>query len=256
MDFLVALRFLTTIPVPWVKEIKPKQQGNSLAYFPVVGLLLGIILAISDIILSIVLPGEIVNVALVVILIAFTGALHLDGFIDTCDGALAPKSPEERLQIMADTRVGAFGVVGAAAILLMKYAALSSLSGPIRIPALLLMPLLARWAVVYSIYSFPYAPKKEGMGLAFKRNARALGFVLATLITLVVVVALGMYQRLLLEWVVLFAAVWVFSAGVSFFLKRRLGGLTGDTYGAIVEVSEVAFIVFIFIYFNIRLLLP
>lgn len=263
MGFLVALRLLTTIPAG-KGEIKPKDQGSSLAYFPLIGLILGLILVISDIVLSFLLPSSVVNATLIIVLIFMTGALHLDGFIDTCDGAFTAKTPEERLKIMSDTRVGAFGVVGVIALLLLKYAALSNLAGmlgALRWPALLLMPVVARWAIVYAVYSFPYA-KKEGMGLAFKRNARWPGFLVATLLMVVIVVAVdivgvatGLLERTLLELFIFTAATWLVASVVGFFLRRRLGGLTGDNYGAIAEISEVAFIMFIFAYFNIRLLI-
>lgn len=270
MGFLVALRFLTTIPVPWVKEIKPRNRGGSLAYFPLIGLILGIILAIADMMLSLILPSSMVNIALVIILIFLTGALHLDGLVDSSDGVFAAKPPEERLRIMSETRVGAFGIVGVIVLLLVKWISLDTfphtlspisildnLLGTFRLPALVLMPVLGRWAMVYAICSYP-AAKKEGMAAEFKQYARWTSLLLATIITFLIAIGLALalgivLTSILLIVAVLMAAIWLMVAAVAFFLRRRLGGLTGDNLGAIAELSEVAVLVFTFVYFSIRL---
>ncbi|MDP2720259.1 MAG: adenosylcobinamide-GDP ribazoletransferase [Dehalococcoidia bacterium] len=257
MGFLVALRFLTTLPVPWVKDIQPKHRGSSLAYFPLVGLILGMILVICSFILTLLLPSsELVNIFLLAILIALTGALHLDGFIDTCDGTMAAQPPEERLRIMSDTRVGAFGIVGVVILIMIKYLSLNtSIIEILKLPTLLLMPVLGRWAMVYSMYAFPSARKEEGLGLEFKKHAHLPGFIVATLITLVIVVLVGLVQGDIFTWIILMSIVWIVTAAVSFFFKSRLGGLTGDNYGAVCELAEVTFLVFILIYFKLKLLI-
>jgi adenosylcobinamide-GDP ribazoletransferase len=168
---------------------------------------------------------------LIIALIILTGAHHLDGFIDTCDGVFAGKSKRERLVIMSDTRVGAFGIVGVVLLLLLKYAALSSVS--VILPALLLMPSLSRWTMVSVIFTFPYA-KKSGMGLPFKLGATWQRLAVATIIALVVAVVL-------LKWwgVALMAVLWLITFGIAGYFRSRLDGLTGDSYGAINELSEV-----------------
>ncbi len=270
MGFLVALRFLTTIPVPWVKEITPKSRGASLAFFPLIGLILGLILVIANIILSIILPSPVVDMALVGLLVLLTGALHLDGLMDTCDGAFSARAPEERLQIMKDTRVGAFGVVGAVVILMTKWivldnfhainplSALDSLIGSFRLPALLLMPVLARWAMVVAVFSFP-AARKEGLGAEFKQHAGAGSLIIATLFPLAIAVGIAFATGIVVTTLfpivaAVMVALWLMVSVISVFLRRRLGGLTGDNYGAIVEVSEIAALIFTYMYFSIRLI--
>ncbi len=214
-----------------------------------------------------------VNVALLIIIVILTRALHLQGFINSCDGNIAVKSPEGKPQVMSSTRrVGAFGVAGVILLILLKYASLnafvSSLALPFmeffKYPALLLMPVLGRWAMVYSIVSFSYAHKEDGVKWGFKQYARWPGFLIATLITivlviivtLVVVFMIGASQSrlLLLLWIIPAAITWLIVATVSLFLKRRSGGLTEDNYIAIGGLAEVSFLVFIIIYFNIILL--
>ncbi len=171
-----------------------------------------------------------VNALIIITLVILTGAHHLDGLIDTCDGVIAGKSKEERLAIMSDSQVGAFGIVAAFLLLLLKYVSLSS--API-LPALLLMPTLSRWTMVSAIFTFPYA-KSSGMGLAFKQGANWQRLTISTIIALAVTVTI-----LKLWGLALIAALWLIIFGIASYLRSRLGGLTGDNYGAINELAEV-----------------
>ena len=230
MGFWAALQFLTIFPTPLRHEVTAKTSGQSLTYFPLVGLILGVILLGLHYGLSFILPPTIVNALLIIALVILTGAHHLDGFIDTCDGVISGKSRKERLAIMSDSKVGAFGIVGAILLLLLKYVSLSS---ALILPALLLMPTLSRWAMVSVIFTFPYA-KSSGMGLAFKQGASWQRLTIATIIALIAAVAL-------LKWwgLVLMAALGLIVFGISSYFHTRLGGLTGDNYGAINELAEV-----------------
>ncbi len=228
--FWSALRFLTILPAPARRETDEVVIGQSLIYFPLVGLLLGAILLGLHFLLSLALPALLVNAAIVVALIILTGAHHIDGLMDTCDGVIAGKTREERLAMMSDKRTGTFAIAGAISIILLKYAALTSV--PAQMPALLLMPTLSRWTMVGVIFLFPYA-RPTGMGLAYKKGARWYRFVIATAIALTV--AFGIME---LRGIALMAALSLLIFGFAFYLRTRLGGLTGDTYGAINEVAE------------------
>ncbi len=230
MGFWTALRFLTVIPTPTRREITAEGSGQSLTYFPLVGLMLGVILLGLHYGLTLLLPPPVVNALVIIALVILTGAHHLDGFIDTCDGVIAGKSKEERLAIMSDSKVGAFGIAGVVLLILLKYAALSS--APV-LPALLLMPTLSRWTMVSVIFIFPYA-KSSGMGLAFKLGAKWQRLTISTIIALAVAIVI-----LELRGLVLIAALWLIIFGIASYFRSRLGGLTGDTYGAINELAEV-----------------
>jgi len=112
LSFLAAFQFLTSIPLPGRR------------YFPVVGLIIGLILAGLNWLLSLILPSAVVNALLIVVLVIITGALHLDGFVDTCDGIAGHKAVEDRWRVMHDSRAGAFGIVGVVLLLLVKYVSL------------------------------------------------------------------------------------------------------------------------------------
>ena len=230
MGFWIALQFLTIFPAPLHHDADNKACGESLPYFPLIGLLLGALLLGLHYGLSLVFPAPVANALLIVALVILTGAHHLDGLSDTFDGVIAGISREERLAIMSDTRVGVFGIVSIFLLLLVKYASLSAAPS---LPALLLMPTLSRWTMVSVIFIFPYA-KNTGMGLAFKQGATWQRLAIATAIALVAAVAL-----LKLWGVILMAGLLLAVFGIASYFKSRLGGLTGDTYGAINELAEV-----------------
>lgn len=231
MGFLAALQFLTVIPLRRV--MTHEEIGRSLVYFPLVGLGIGGVLYGLDHLFALFLPAALGSALLIVALVLLTGANHLDGFIDTCDGMAAGRSAQERLEIMRDSRAGGFGVVGACCLLLVKYVSLLFLPGPYRLAALLLMPMLGRWAMVYAIFAYPSA-RREGMGHAFKEQVNWPRMIIATLIAIAISAAL---MKLL--GLALMAAIWLIIIIMATYIRRRLGGLTGDTYGAINEVIEV-----------------
>ncbi|NQT48446.1 MAG: adenosylcobinamide-GDP ribazoletransferase [Chloroflexi bacterium] len=233
MGLFIALRFLTILTVPLRREPDSSEIGRSVVYFPLVGVLLGFLLAGFDRLFGLFLPESLVNIFLIVTMVILTGALHLDGFIDTCDGALIRSKPEHRLGIMADSRVGSFGVIGACCLILAKYLALAAVPDDLRMPALVVMPMLSRWAMVFAIGLFPYA-RKEGIGVAFKEQASRSRVVVATCVALVLSSMLAGVSGLALA-----GSISLIVLGVGSFLRSRLNGLSGDTYGAINELSEV-----------------
>ncbi len=241
MSFLAAIQFLTSIPVPLKRELSPEQLGRATAYFPLVGLIIGGILAGLNWLLLYILPASVVNTLLIVALVILTGAMHLDGLADTCDGIAGHKTVEDRWRVMRDSRTGAFGVVGVVLLLLVEYVSLNHLN---RFPAddytvtavLIFMPVASRWAMVYAIFAFPYA-RPEGLGSSYKKATRWPQFTIATLITVAIATALFMLFSYL--GFIIIAGVGVITTVLALYLKHKFAGLTGDTYGAIDEVAEV-----------------
>jgi len=241
MRFWIAWQFLTIVPSPYHRNYDVEDLGKSIAFFPVVGLILGLVLFGVDQLLALFLPSILINVLLVIILVILTGALHLDGFIDTCDGLAVKSIASDKLKAMSDSRVGGFGVVGGCCLILAKFAALIALSAGLRASALILMPVWSRWGMVYAISTFPSA-KNEGIGWAIKQRASWKGMIVATIVSLIAAVVL-------LSWwgAALLATLALILLAVSKYLCSIFGGLTGDTYGAINEFAEVAVLVLMFI---------
>ena len=239
MKFLAAVRFLTIIPLPGRREVSPEEVGRSIVYFPLVGVIIGLILVGLNWLLGLFLPSALVTVLLVVSLVVISGALHLDGFVDTCDGIGGHKTVEERWRVMQDSRAGGFGIIGVCCLLLVKYVSMSGVPDSWLMQTLVLMPVVGRWAMVYAVFAYPYA-KPSGLGKVFKQVASWPRFVIATFITLAVAVILAS-----LTGFVIMLAIWVIVIAMAAYLKGKFGGLTGDTYGAINEVAEVCVLILV-----------
>jgi adenosylcobinamide-GDP ribazoletransferase len=231
--FWVAVQFLTRLPAPRPHAVSAERLGIALPYFPAVGLLLGALLVAIDLALRPLLAPAVVDALLVGALVVLSGALHLDGLVDTCDAVCARASPEARLALMHDSRAHDPGTIAACLLLLAKFAALQALVDPARLPALLVAPLLGRWAIVVSYWAYPYARSTPGASLALKAQATTPRALAATLFTLAVLaLAVGPAAPLVLAGAGL--AVHLLAS----LIRTRLPGLTGDAYGAIAELVE------------------
>ncbi len=232
MGLITALQFLTIFPVPKRRGKTAGDFSRSLSYFPVIGLLLGGILIGLKYGLDFILPPAVVSALLIAALAIMTGAHHIDGLIDTFDGTVFGKSRSEKLKIMSDNNAGAFGITAAILVILLKYILLSSTATITA--ALLLMPVLSRWVVVAVMFIFPQA-KSTGMGTTFKQGARWYSLAMATVIALITAV-------LLLSWwgIVLSAVLCLIIFGIAGYFRHHFGGLTGDNYGAVIEIAEVS----------------
>jgi adenosylcobinamide-GDP ribazoletransferase len=225
--------------LPWRREVSPEQVGRSIGYFPVVGIIIGLILAGLYWLLRLVLPSAVVSGLLLVCLVVLTGGLHLDGFVDTCDGIAGHKTPEARWQVMRDSRAGAFGIVGVCCLLIVKYVSLNSVPDSLMMATLVLMPVVSRWAMVYAVFAYPYA-RPSGLGKVFKQAASRRRLAIATLVALAV--AIPWFR---LAGLVIMLGVWIIVVAMAAYLKRKFSGLTGDTYGAINEVAEVGVLILV-----------
>ena len=241
-EFLAAVRFLTVLPVP--SRARFTQTAETLptpiigsGYFPLVGLLLGALLALWALFLSVPLrlPSLLLAVLVLIAQILLTGGLHLDGLMDTCDGLFGGTSRERKLEIMRDSRVGSFGVLGGVCTLLFKFAAFVTLADSnYLLPLALLMVLpLARWAMVLTVYIFPSA-RAAGLGSDFRQTVTRPRLIVAAVISLAVVLAVGRLPGLAAWFGGTLAALLVGA-----WAMRVLGGLTGDIYGMIEEVAEM-----------------
>jgi adenosylcobinamide-GDP ribazoletransferase len=232
-DILLALQFLTIIPLKMTKA-DDKSLASSLIYYSLIGFLLGAILAAGLALLMVLnfqkIPASII---LVVLLIIFTGGLHLDGLSDTFDAFLSRKPREEMLQIMRDSHAGVLGIVAVICVILLKIAILSSLSLTSMTAGLLLMCVSSRWSMVFSIFLFPYA-RKDGKAKVFIEGITPRIFIFATITGLA---CAGLIAK--------FGGIFVFGISalgayvMGKFINLRLGGVTGDTLGATNEITEI-----------------
>ena len=230
---LLAITFLTRLPFPIPKSISPDDMGRTTPFFPMVGLLIGLILVVINYALSYIWAPYIVNVLLIISLIVITGGLHLDGLMDTCDGIFSGKDRERTLEIMHDSRVGAMGVLGAICIIVLKMVFLSAANPGSKMAALIAFPMLGRFSMVFAVSAFPYARTSPGLGSLFVEYAKKRYIFWAIVQVLVVTIPLLLWKAFPVI-VIVVAFTWLLGK----WLTNRLEGLTGDTYGAICEITE------------------
>lgn len=236
--FIIAFQFLTIVPLPIPVRCEERDLGRSMALFPLVGLAIGALLAGTDFLLAPLLPRSVTDLLLVVVLSLVTGALHLDGLSDVCDGLAARGSRERFLEIMKDSRVGAVGAVGLVLGLMLKYQALLALPAEHKRQALLFFPMAARFAQVQMTVGSLRA-RKDGLGSAFIGGAGTLQLVLAGIST--VAAAALLHLSGLLTLLLLFLLTW----GIKGWAHRKLGGITGDVIGCASELNEIFCLIFL-----------
>jgi len=231
ISLLTAFQFLTTFPALIRRAFTAQELGRAVGFFPLVGLVLGGVLYGLEGGLRLIFPSQVVAVFVLAAWLLLTRALHFDGFLDTCDGLFGGFTSERRLEIMRDSRVGAFGVAGGGLLLLAKYAAILSLS---HLSGLVLAPVMGRWALSIAIFALPYA-REKGLGRDMKDNVRWPQVTLSTAITVLAAWFFAGWTGLL-AFALAAIVLWL---GASFIL-RRIPGLTGDSYGALCELVELA----------------
>jgi cobalamin 5'-phosphate synthase/cobalamin synthase len=265
--FLAALRFLTIAPVPGKAGTAEDDLAGSVPFFPAVGLLLGAVAAAVAVGLSLLAPPMVAAAALVVLLIAFSGGLHLDGLSDTADGFLSSRPRDRVLEIMKDSRVGAMGVIAIVCVLLLKFAALASMPPAAMCLAALLMPLAGRCVMVLPMAMLDYV-RPTGLGSVFHRG-RLGGPAVIAMATLVIVAAgagliapwaaclhkgagmapgTGIAPGCPLRVAMTAAGAMLAAAGgaviaallLTAWSRKKIGGATGDVYGAACELGEAA----------------
>ena len=273
--FFIALQFLTRLKIVNQTEWSMEDFGKSVGTFPFVGLIIGIFLTLIYFIFSQFLSPMPLMLIIVISEFLFTGGLHADGLMDTSDGLFSGREREKKLEIMKDSRVGSFGVVAFVFITLLKWQLLTAIPIPEFIPIILvMMPLMSRYTLILSIRSYPYA-RKSGMGQAFAVYAPkhvitlstistfCMPIIICLLLSLLYAIALGITSMLSIPFIpysiALFGLAYalvglmeinIFSMIVSYiinciinhYIVKQLGGTTGDTYGFVVEVTEVLLI--------------
>jgi len=246
MGFFLALRFLSIIPIPGKAEATERQLGRATAWYPVVGILLGALLyGCAYLFTRLWSPLSTAFLCLAVWTL-FTRGLHLDGLADTFDGLGAGAHRDKRLAIMKDSRIGVFGVVALCLVLLAKFAILTELVGVFRIREIILVPALGRWSMLLAIFSFPSAVP-SGLGYRVKQHCRWSQLIFGTAVT----AACAWFFLGPLGLAVL-AAVAVVSAAMGLLFVGKIGGCTGDSYGALCEISEVVALAVLAVLVNLR----
>lgn len=237
---LIAIQFLTILPIKIKSGIKEADFGKSLIYFPVAGLGIGLLLFLAVFILN-PLPVLLKAAIILIISIVITGGIHLDGFADTCDGFYGNKPKEKILEIMRDSRIGTMGAVGIFSIFLLKFVFLVSISPVFLWKALLLMSVFSRWSQTLACVSSKYA-RNEGKAKFFIEFAKKRDVILGGIFTLVLFILLAKLKGLLI-FISSLLVVLLFIK----YIKNKIGGMTGDTIGATNEIAEVVILLLTYV---------
>lgn len=225
-----AMRFLTVIPIPFKKDA-PFVPKAAVPFFPVAGLVIGVILALLDWFFGWCFNRTIAAALDVAILICLTGALHIDGLADSGDGLFSHKPTLKALEIMRDSRIGSMGMATVVVVLLIKFAALTGIESH-RFLMLLLIPALTRTGLVFAMLRLPYLRKEDGLAGPFFVSSLPWLFVVVLLLVLAALVYTG------LTGLIVIAGYLVSTVLIMLFYHKRMGGVTGDMLGAMIEVQE------------------
>lgn len=239
-SFFIALQFLSRIHVVSQTVWTEEDFGRSVIFFPLVGTVIGVILCVIFKGISIFFSQPYVAIGLVVCWLFITGGLHADGLMDAADGLFSGRSRERMLEILKDSCVGSNGVIAFFSIMALKICFLAQVPQEAVYAALLAVPTAARFGVLIGIFQFPYA-RQHGLGQAFIQYAPPHVLMKAGILALFPLLCVGWSYCLILG-----SAIFI-SLGINSYIARQLGGLTGDTYGAVIECSEMVLTGLIFL---------
>ncbi len=237
--FILALQFLTPI-IGKCKIVKEEDLAKSMAWFSLAGLFIGIVLAGLYSLFILFLPQIVACALILLATILLSAGMHLDGLSDTVDGIAGGKDKKDALRIMHDSNIGAIGAVIVFSCLLIKFACLYSFSSHMTRLALIVAAVLSRWSFVFSAAKWQAAPDNQGLGKKFINFVTNEELLWASLIMIAVLLACFWIKGILILGLAI-----LFIVGFNNFIKNKVGGLTGDTIGAVGELTETLVLVLI-----------
>lgn len=235
VSLMLAFSFGTLMPLPDLGDLDESHLRLSVGFLPVAGAVLGLILWSVVRFSRLIFPTSVAALIGLGLYTLLTGGLHVDGWMDTWDAIGSRKPPDQALAIMKDSRVGAMGVMAAIILLLGKYTAISHIPRPWAL--WVAVPVLARATAVWSMALSP-AARNEGLGALYAERVPRLALVLASLWALILLVFVTLTSSLVSMAALFVLALLMATAGTAW-IRRRFGGSTGDTYGALIEATEL-----------------
>lgn len=240
--FILMIQFLTTIPLRMNLNVTQEDYGKGLVFAPIVGLIIGGVLAGAWFVLDMVFPALVTAVIIVVLYILLTGGLHMDGLGDTFDGLFSNKPKDRMLEIMRDSRLGTNALLAVVSVVLLDTALIASYDRNILFKVLLLMPVAGRMGSLIGSGVSVYARSGEGLGKSFIDycgiKEMLVGFI-ACLIIFYLSAGVSGIVIAIIPPVTAFVTVKFFS--------RKIGGATGDILGAVCEINQTVFLLAVFL---------
>jgi adenosylcobinamide-GDP ribazoletransferase len=239
--FITAVQFLTIIPINRNIQILPEELAKSTFFFPLVGIIIGSFLVITNEVFSPIFSNLLVACVILIVEIVITCGFHLDGLIDTFDGLFSGfKNRDRIIEIMKDSRVGGMGVIFLFVFLLLKFSLIYELSPLFKNKILLLMPGFGRWTTVLGVRFFPSAitNSNSSLGRIYKKSIENKEFFISTLFLLLAGVLI-LKSKFILFFLIITLLIIIFFL----YIKIKIGGITGDILGAGCEIGEVLFLI-------------
>jgi adenosylcobinamide-GDP ribazoletransferase len=235
-SFLIAMQFMTRLPVPRGIPYSPDALAKSAVFFPAIGLLVGSGGAALYLLLSPRVSRGVIVVLILIYLVTVTGGLHEDALGDAADGFGGGREKDRVLAIMRDSRLGSFGTIAITLGLLARFVFLANLAPGKFIGFLITGQVLGRWTALPLSFFLPSARDDEaGQGKLIAHSITAISFSAGTLLALAIV---AVAIRTAALWAALIAAATAAASG--FYYRRRIGGITGDCLGATTQLTEIA----------------
>jgi adenosylcobinamide-GDP ribazoletransferase len=244
----VATQFLTRLPTPRLREFDPSWLSQSTRYFPLVGVLVGLVNGVIWWLASRWLPASVSIGLMMSVSMLLTGAFHEDGFADACDGFGGGASKERVLAIMKDSRIGAFGAIGVFLMLGLKWTTLLALPIALFIPCVVASHMLSRWCAIGLIAFLPYVrAEADAKAKDFAGRLGILDWLASGVLGLLGLAPLmGLFMSAApLDWGALGAGACVagaFAMATALYVRHRIGGYTGDCLGAVQQLAELGFL--------------
>ncbi|MBF0571046.1 MAG: adenosylcobinamide-GDP ribazoletransferase [Candidatus Omnitrophica bacterium] len=230
---LLALQFLTILPIRTNVRFKEEDFKSVCAFFPLAGACIGLILAPLTFVME-PLPHLAMVASVLAVYIVMTGALHLDGLADTCDGFFSGKSKEQILEIMKDSRIGTFGAVGVCMALILKFAFIASFPKELLWKMFILVPVFSRWVQAMVCSHCMYA-RSDGKAKLFFKYANVKDTAMGAASSLLFIFILFGLKGIFVFLAALFPVALLIK-----FLEKKIDGMTGDTVGAVSEIAELS----------------
>jgi adenosylcobinamide-GDP ribazoletransferase len=234
-SFLVATQFLTRLPVNPIEEFSTDRLAASTVFFPLVGLLVGAGGVLLHLVLSPYANGSVVVVVILIYLVAVTGGLHEDALADAADGFGGGWEREQVLAIMRDSRIGTFGAIALVLSLLGRFVFLTNLPVQRFSAYLVAGQVLSRWTTLALAYFLPAARVGSSQAGPLAQKISAGSLLIGTILAAGIV---GIFLRQRAAWLLLVALGMVVLTGA--YYRRRIGGVTGDCFGATIQITELA----------------
>jgi adenosylcobinamide-GDP ribazoletransferase len=233
-NFILMLQFFTRLPINIAIEVKEEDFPKGIIYFPLVGLVIGLINALAYYLLSLIFSYLLSIIFMIFVNILITGALHLDGLADTCDGIFSARKKERMLEIMKDSRLGTNGAVAIFFDLSLRIAIMTSISKEYIVLAVILSNIISRTMLVLLCYISKYARPEGGLGNLFigkiSKGNLIISFIFGSIMSILLVNYKGIF---------LIALASIFIVMFSRYISSKIGGITGDILGAANELVEL-----------------